>query len=155
MNQKLLLREKDYELLTHKRILTPKHSFNDPLINPPKEKLKKPRTSNIKSIPKTNNLLVNNVLERRPTKPVKALTPVEPKMMMEEEAEFRNESTPWKTILNYFIKAYDYRKEPVDLQVANVVVKIYSLSEVRESRLTTSIEEDSPSHNLKSTANRQ
>ena len=41
MDQKLLLKEKDYELLATKRQLVPKHSFHDPLMNPPKLKNKK------------------------------------------------------------------------------------------------------------------
>ena len=41
MDQKLLLKEKDYELLNNKRVLEGRHSFRDPLINPPKTKPKK------------------------------------------------------------------------------------------------------------------
>lgn len=40
MDTKLLLKEKDYELLETKRIISLKHAFNDPLINPPKRKAK-------------------------------------------------------------------------------------------------------------------
>lgn len=40
MDQQLLLKEKDYELLSTKRTLQSKYSFHDPLINPPRRKLK-------------------------------------------------------------------------------------------------------------------
>lgn len=62
MDQKLLLKEKDYELLAEKRILRGKHSFVDPLINPPKPKPKKHRQTqnNLQTIP--TNSLANNIL---------------------------------------------------------------------------------------------
>lgn len=41
MDQKLLLKEKDYELLQTKRTVPTRHSFRDPLLNPPKFKPKK------------------------------------------------------------------------------------------------------------------
>ena len=46
MDQKLLLKEKDYELLATKRLLIPKHSFNDPLINPKKQKNQRTNKNN-------------------------------------------------------------------------------------------------------------
>lgn len=71
MDQKLLLKEKDYELMASKRVLACKHSFQDPLINPPKPKVKKAKPNQPLSQPKPTNILGNNVLERRMTKPVK------------------------------------------------------------------------------------
>jgi hypothetical protein len=44
MDQKLLLKEKDYELLAAKRTVPFKHSFNDPLINPPRKNKRPPET---------------------------------------------------------------------------------------------------------------
>jgi hypothetical protein len=49
MDQKLLLKEKDYELLSNKRAVQFKHSFNDPLVNPLKKKAKATKT--IKAAP--------------------------------------------------------------------------------------------------------
>jgi|JI6StandDraft_1071083.scaffolds.fasta_scaffold874533_1 hypothetical protein len=41
-------------------------------------------------------------------------------MQGEEENENRIESTPWRTILGYFNRVYDIRKDSIDVQVANV-----------------------------------
>lgn len=84
MDQKLLLKEKDYELIATKRTLIPKHSFYDPLINPPKPKPKKTKPNQPQVVSKPTNILGNNILERRVTKPMKSLAVVESKMQGEE-----------------------------------------------------------------------
>ncbi len=64
MDQKLLLKEKDYELLASKRKIEPKHSFNDPLINPPKRK----KTNKSKNVSRDiSPLLSNNILMKSTT----------------------------------------------------------------------------------------
>lgn len=68
----------------------------------------------------------------------------EHRLTLEEEIDTKVESTPWKTILNHFIKAYDYKKEPIDSQVANVTVPILSLSAAKASKQTLSIEPHNP-----------
>ena len=52
MDQKLFLKEKDYELLSAKRIVPLKHSFNDPLINPSKKKTKTTKTNKVAIVQK-------------------------------------------------------------------------------------------------------
>lgn len=80
MDQKLLLKEKDYELIATKRTLVPKHSFYDPLINPPKLKPKKNKHNQSQHLNKPSPILSNNILERRTTKPVKSIALMESKM---------------------------------------------------------------------------
>jgi hypothetical protein len=75
MDQKLLLKEKDYELMQTKRLLVPRHSFTDPLINPPKIKDKKKKNNPILVSSKPSKLLSNDVLERKTTKVSKPLAP--------------------------------------------------------------------------------
>lgn len=120
MDQKLLLKEKDYELLAGKRLMIGKHSFNDPLLNPPKPKPKKGRQTQINLQIKPVHVLANNILERRVSKPIKSPIVFESRMQGEEENENRIESTPWRTILGYFNRVYDIRKDSIDVQVANV-----------------------------------
>lgn len=87
MDQKLLLKEKDYELLNEKRQIVPKHSFHDPLINPPKIKTKK--GANIKTIKESKpvGILGNNILERRGTKGIKSSQSGAIKNVLEEEID--------------------------------------------------------------------
>lgn len=70
MDTKLLLKEKDYELLETKRIIPFKHAFNDPLINPPKRKAKPTKALKAAPQPKEIGLPANNILSRL-SKPVK------------------------------------------------------------------------------------
>lgn len=67
-----------------KRVLNAKHSFTDPLINPPKIKDKKKKNNPIVSNTKTSKVLSNDILERRPTKINRPLTVAEQKMAVEE-----------------------------------------------------------------------
>lgn len=120
MDQKLLLKEKDYELLASKRTVQFKHSFNDPLINPPRKKQKPSRNiASASALSKDANPLANNILSRA-NKTVRAPAAVEQKAAVEEEIDGKVESTPWSTILNLFVRAYDHRKEPLEVQIANV-----------------------------------
>jgi hypothetical protein len=134
MDQRLLLKEKDYELLHNKRIVETKHSFHDPLINPLKGKSKKTKNQKEKVENKPVNVLANNVLDRRGTKTVRSATVSDAKMVGEEEMESKVEITPWRSILNLFLKSYDMRKESLDLQVANVPPPTYSLLAARASK---------------------
>ena len=134
MDQKLLLKEKDYELLHTKRVLQGKHSFHDPLINPPKAQKKKGKNSKKGVEAKPTQSLANNILDRRGPKGTKTPVETDAKYGLEEENESKIEMTPWKSILNLFIKSYDLRKESFELQVANVDHPICSLLEVRESK---------------------
>lgn len=63
MDTRLLLKEKQYELLKNKRTAKFKHSINDPLINPliAKKKIGKKPTQAIKQPLKTS---ANNILSR-------------------------------------------------------------------------------------------
>lgn len=77
MDQKLLLKEKDYELIASKRKIEFNHSFNDPLINPPKRKIKGKKNGMIGAEIKTNPgipMMSNNILGRSTIKPVKPQT---------------------------------------------------------------------------------
>jgi|688.fasta_scaffold1179146_1 hypothetical protein len=56
-----------------KRVLNAKHSFTDPLINPPKNKDKKKKNNLIVSYTKSSKILSNDVLERKTTKIIRPL----------------------------------------------------------------------------------
>lgn len=58
-----------------KRVIVARHSFTDPLINPPKIKEKKKKSNPMLVSSKPSKLLSNDVLERRTTKVNKPLAP--------------------------------------------------------------------------------
>lgn len=70
MDTRLLLKQKQYELLKTKRTLQVKHSFNDPLINPPiiKKKAGKKVAGSLfkqqQKITSSSSTLNNNILSR-------------------------------------------------------------------------------------------
>jgi hypothetical protein len=63
--------------------------------------------------------LANNILSRA-NKAIRTPAAVEQKAAIEEEVDSKVESTPWGTILQLFVRAYEHRKEPLDVQIANV-----------------------------------
>lgn len=64
-----------------------KHSFRDPLINPPKNKGKTGKGAKAVKEGKPNIMLTNNILERRESKVSKPFASAELKLTMEEENE--------------------------------------------------------------------
>lgn len=63
MDERLLLKEKDYEQAAIKRRIEFKHSFNDPLINPTKKK-KTVKRDFLVAKPAEDSGLHNNVLTK-------------------------------------------------------------------------------------------
>jgi len=69
--------------LQTKRVLNGKHSFTDPLINPPKVKDIKKKNNPIAVQSKPSKVLSNDILERRPSKINRPLAVHEQKMAVE------------------------------------------------------------------------
>ena len=108
---KILLKQKDYELISIKSAVEVKISACDPLINPQKKgKKKKKQAQNL-----------HNPLNRISKLPEKIVNQVRVTNNLEEEGNQKaNEGTPWDVILKNFEKVYDIRKEKNDLRLTNV-----------------------------------
>ena len=108
---KILLKQKDYELISIKSAVEVKISACDPLINPPKKGKKKKKQA--------QNLF--NPLNRISKMPEKIVNQVKAANNLEDEGNQKvSEGTPWDVILKNFEKVYDIRKEKNDLNLTNV-----------------------------------
>jgi len=58
---------------------------------------------------------------------------------LEEEIDEKVETTPWTSILKLFVKSYDPHKESLEIHVANVNSCAFSLSGVKDLKLTKNI----------------